>query len=291
MNEPICPACNNKEKIICIYKKLNRTGDLLKCKECGLYFIWPKPLFGENKQVYTKEYYNAWSLKDLGYEGLARMKRDTFNPVLDIVAKYKSKGSLLDIGCAFGHLLEVAQERGWESYGIEVSEYAANETRKKIGVDKVMIGNFMDLSLPKVRFDVIIIVDLIEHIYDVNATFKKCKELLKDNGLLVIVTPDIDSLSRKCFRKYWPHFNEQHVIYFSKRCVKRILDINGFRLLNMSNFKKALNFYYVRGVVHAHCRSFLIFLIEIANILIPSAFKKTNIFMLHGEMLVIAQRK
>lgn len=289
MEEPICPACNNKGKITHIYKRIYKLGNLLKCDVCGLHFIWPKPF--SNEKVYTKEYYNAWALREIGYEGLAGIKCATFRRVLDAVAKYKSKGSLLDVGCAFGYLSEMAKERGWDSYGIEVSEYAAKQAQEKIGTDKVMIGNFMDLVLPKDRFDVMVMVDLIEHIYDTSTVLKKCRESLKAKGLLVIVTPDIDSLSRRCLRKYWPNFNEEHLVFFSKRSVNKILDINGFRLLEMSNFKKAFNLYYIISQIRAHCRKLLILLVEIVNILIPPPLKRVIFFMLHGEILIVTQRK
>ena len=288
MEKIACPACDNEE-ITCIYKRIYGFKKLLKCERCGLSFVWPKPLF--SGKGFTEEDYRAWALHDLGSEGLSRMKRATFRRVLDIVEKYKSNGSLLDVGCAFGYLLEVAEKDGWDSRGVEFSEYAAKEARGKIGIDKVMVGDFMDFPLPANRFDSIVMADIIEHLYNINAVFKKCKELLKDEGILVIVTPDTDSLSRRCLRKHWPHFNEQHVTYFSNRGVKTVLGINGFRLLEKANFKKALNFYYIRGSVHAHCRKLLIALINIISILIPPVLKKMNFFMPHGEMIIIAQKK
>lgn len=290
MQKLICPACNNKE-ITYIYKELRAKRDLLKCDFCGLYFAWPKPIFNENERVYSKEYYEAWSLRELGHEGLAKMKHATFNRLLDIISRYKNSGSLLDIGCAFGHLLDVAKKRGWDGYGVEVSEYAANESRKKVGIDRIFVGDFLDLEIPKDKFDVITMVDIIEHVYDISAVFNKCKELLRNNGLLVIVTPDINSLSHKLFKKHWPHFNEQHITFLSRENIEKILNINGFRLSEISNFKKALNFYYIKSVIYAHCRKSLIFLIKLANILLPANIKKINLFVLHGEMLILSQKK
>jgi 2-polyprenyl-3-methyl-5-hydroxy-6-metoxy-1,4-benzoquinol methylase len=290
MEKPICPVCNNK-KIICIYKRIYGLKKLLKCEVCGLYFIWPKPILSENKQLYTKEYYNRWALKDLRHEGLVKVKHATFRRILDIVEKYKNVDSLLDIGCSFGYFLELAEDRGWDSYGIEISEYAAKEAIKKIGVGKVTTGNFMDLSLAENRFDVITMIDVIEHIYDISGALKKCEKLLRQKGLLIMVTPNTDSFSHKCLRRYWPHFNEEHVTYFSSKYVEKILDLNGFKLLKVSNFKRAVNLYYIKSQIYAHCRKFLIFLIGIINILTPPPIKKIVFFMLHGEMLVIAQKK
>lgn len=290
MKRPICPVCNNRQKITVIYKSLNKIGDLLKCKKCGLYFMWPKQIYGESKQTYTKEYYNTGPLNKLKREELSEMKRATFSRIIDIVSKYKSRGALLDIGCAFGDLLEVAKKRGWDSYGIEESEYTAREAGKIIGGDKIMVGDFMDLALPKDKFDVITMIDVIEHIHELNNLLGKCKALLKKEGLLVIVTPDVDSLSRKCLRKYWPHFNEEHIMFLPRKNIKCILDMYDFRLLEISNFTKAFNFYYIRSMVRAHCKEIFILLVEIVNTLTPPAIKKKNFFMPHGGMVIVAQK-
>lgn len=290
MQKLICPACNNKETTY-IYKDLWAKRALLKCDFCGLYFVWPKPIFNENEHVYTKEYYKAWSLEGLGREGLAKMKRATFNRLFDIISRYKNSGSLLDIGCAFGHLLDVAKKKGWDCYGVEVSEFSANEAKNKVGIDRIFVGDFLNLEIPKEKFDVVTMVDIIEHVYDISRVFKKCKELLRNNGLLVIVTPDTNSLSHTLLRKYWPNFNEQHVAFLSRRCAEKIIGINGFRLFEILKFKKAINFYYLKTVVCAHCRKLLVFLFKFINILIPENIKKINFFVLQGEMLIIAQKK
>ncbi|MFA4888562.1 MAG: class I SAM-dependent methyltransferase, partial [Candidatus Omnitrophota bacterium] len=54
-----------------------------------------------------------------------RNKIYTFQMRLDDIEKYSSGKKILDIGCAMGLFLEAAQMRGWDPYGIEVSEYAA----------------------------------------------------------------------------------------------------------------------------------------------------------------------
>lgn len=288
MHKLACPACNNEEMTY-VYKKLQAKRGLLKCDFCGLSFVWPKPIF--NEHVYSKEYYEAWSLKELGHEGLVKMKHATFDRLFDIISRYKNSGSLLDIGCAFGHLLDVAKRRGWDGYGIEVSEFSANEAKNKIGRDRIFVGDFLALEIPKDKFDVITMVDIIEHTYDISGVFNKCKEWLKNNGLLVIVTPDTGSLSHRFLRKYWPHFNEQHVTFLSRRCAEKIIVINGFRLLEILKFKKALNLYYLTSVVCAHSRKFLIPLIKLVRILMPAYIKRINFFVLQGEILIISQKQ
>ncbi len=291
MEAPVCPACGNKIGISRIYKKLLRERDLLKCEVCGLCFLWPPPDVNTTPQVYKREYYDAWSANKLGNDGLRNMKMLTSDVILGMIERFKNKGTLLDVGCALGHLLESAKKRGWDVYGVEISEYASEEARKKFGDNKVITGDFVDLSLQKGYFDVITMVDIIEHVYNTGDLLKKCQDLLKPDGLLVIVTPNISGLLHKCFGRYWPHFNNAHVIYFSTKSINTILELKGFRSLRALNFKKALNFYYIGGVIRARCRRPLIFLAEVLNILIPEVLKRKNIFLSHGEIIVMAQKK
>lgn len=291
MEEPVCPACGNNIGISRMYKKFFKDGDLLKCKVCDLCFLWPPPEVNATPQIYKREYYDAWSADNLGNDGLANMKMITFDRVLGTIERFKNIGTLLDVGCALGHLLESAKKRGWDVYGVEISEYSSEEARKRIGNNKVITGDFLDSTFPKGHFDVITMIDIIEHVYNTGDLLKKCHDLLKPDGLLVIVTPNIGGLLHKCLRRYWPHFNNAHVTYFSPKSVHAILELKGFRPSSILNFKKALNFYYIRGVIRAHCRRPLIFLADVFNILIPPTLKRKNIFLSHGEVIVIAHKK
>lgn len=292
MEEIICPSCHSENNYLGVYERVTATRDLLKCNICCLYFVWPlESVSTEPNEAYTKEYYDAWALENLGHDGLAGMKRATFDWLLDKVEHYQKVGRLLDIGCALGHLLESAKNRGWEAHGVEVSEYGAGEAVKRIGLNRIWHGDFLDLALPHSSFDVITNIDLIEHVYDVNTFLGRCRELLKPDGLLVTVTPDIKSLSHLLMRKTWPHFNDQHVIFFSKESIEHTMSNNGYQVLEITDFKKALNYYYMRSVIRAHGRNILIGLMELGNAVLPRFIKSINLFMRHGEMLIIAKKK
>jgi len=289
VQELICPVCNNKSPKH-IYKKIFGNRDILRCRYCSLYFLWPKLTSDKDKEFYAREYYNSWAQKELGEEGLRQMKQDTFNLLLNIVTRYKKSGTLLDIGCAFGHLLDAAEKRGWDAYGVEMSEYAAQEAAKKAGSGKIWTGNFLELPLPVNNFDVITMVDLIEHVYDLVAVLDQCRKILKEEGLLVIITPNTDSFSRKLLGRSWPQFKEEHVAYLSKRSVRELLHRSNFKLLLMANFKKALNFYYIRSQFNAYEGRLLIFFINALDFLMPVWLKKINFFIPQGEMLIIARK-
>lgn len=286
-----CPVCSN-EKIEYFYSKLDALGSLLRCTECGLYFIWPDLSSTGNAQVYDERYYDNWSPNELGFAGLSEMKQSTFEHLFDLIAVHKQEGTLLDVGCAFGDLLSVAAKRGWTGYGTEISAYAAKEAKRKIGAERIEEGDFLKSGRAPGMFDVVTMVDLVEHVYEAKALFQKCRYLLKENGFLVIVTPNIDSLSRKIMGKGWPHFKREHPIYFSGKSITRSLSANGFKVLEASSFKKTLNLYYIIAQLSAIEKAvFIKYLAKMLGVLLPGLIKKKNFFLPHGEMLIIAQKK
>ena len=141
--------------------------------------------------------------------------------------KYTNKRILLDVGCNIGTLLEVAQKRGWNAQGIDINKEAIEEAKKNnLNVECTTIENIKEM------FDVIIMNDFIEHVSDPNDTIKRAKALLKEQGLLFIVTPDIDTITFKILQKHWFHLKpKEHIYYFTKETITKMLKNNGFTLI------------------------------------------------------------
>jgi 2-polyprenyl-3-methyl-5-hydroxy-6-metoxy-1,4-benzoquinol methylase len=287
---PLCPICKQTIRVVSVYKNIYDKKDLLRCNDCGLSFIWPAHSKEDLDSIYTKEYYNAWSSDGLGAQSLMKMKRTTFGAILDTIARFKYSGAVLDIGCAFGDFLSVARERGWDVYGIELSAHAAAEAGKKIGSERVFQSDFINARLPQKTFDLITMIDVLEHEQDVASFLKRAYDLLKPGGLVVIFTPDMDSLSRKIMQRSWPHFNREHVIYFSRSGIGDILAKKGFKTLFCAPFNKAFNFQYIKCQIDAHAKVIVKNIINFILFFIPRSFWKHIFFLPHGEIMVIAQK-
>jgi 2-polyprenyl-3-methyl-5-hydroxy-6-metoxy-1,4-benzoquinol methylase len=289
MNTAVCPACKQITGKI-VYKKIIPKGDLMKCAICNIYFVWPK-VSSFDGNVYNEDYYKAWAVKELGDEGLLNMKKATFDRLLDTAEIRKPGFSILDIGCAMGHLLEVAREKGFEPYGIDISQYSADMARSRIGQDRIWVGDITKIELPNKKFDVITAVDLIEHTYDVDSFFAICGKLLNDDGYLLLVTPAIDSLSHKLAGKLWHNFNEQHVLFLSRKSISNLLSRYGFKVIKICNFKKAVNFIYLKSVLGFYGRKILVFFLAVIGFLLSKKMKRKNFFLSQGEMLIITQKR
>ncbi len=101
--------------------------------------------------------------------------------------------SLLDIGCGPGVFLSLAKAAGFDVVGLELNPALAERARQRTGAE-IIIGDFMTADFQQRRFDAITLLDLIEHLEDPVSALKRCHELLKPGGHLIVYTPNHKSL-------------------------------------------------------------------------------------------------
>jgi 2-polyprenyl-3-methyl-5-hydroxy-6-metoxy-1,4-benzoquinol methylase len=100
--------------------------------------------------------------------------------------------SILEIGCHTGSLGEALKKRGNRVWGIEINSDAAEKA--KPFYEKVLVGDIEDDALWDAiiqRFDVIIFLDVLEHLVDPWKVLAKCKKLLKTKGFILISIPNV----------------------------------------------------------------------------------------------------
>jgi len=136
---------------------------------------------------------------------------------------------LLDVGCYIGVFLEIAARHGWEAWGIEPSQWAAEQARQN-GLN-VIHGTLATTHLPDGSFDVVTLWDVIEHVSDPMSEIRRVHRLLKPGGLIVIHTMDIDSPFSRVMGPRWPWLMEMHIYYFSQRTMAAMLRKAGFQVL------------------------------------------------------------
>lgn len=261
---------------------------LMECPKCGLQFLDPIPDEKRLKAIYC-DYYKAWGI-DKSPDKVSGMKAKTFKGYLDAITPAVSSGRLLDIGCATGELLEAAENSGFDVYGIEVSRPGIARCREKFGKDKILEGDLKKGDFPPDFFDVITLFDVIEHISSPAEFLKIVSNILKPSGVLMMVTPDTSSWTRKALGKRWPHYKEEHIYYYNKSNIAMILSPY-FDLLDIRSAKKTLSIDYVRNIMQAKSgKGFLNNVIGIIAKLaerIKFAHFKVNI----GEMIILCKKR
>ncbi|EKO50243.1 MULTISPECIES: class I SAM-dependent methyltransferase [Leptospira] len=221
-----CPCCQKKDwKFLYNSTFKNYNIPIYLCLSCGLQTQYPRP---EPSQLYTEEYYSGnanFSYRD--ERQTEKFDRYVWKARIKNIQKFKSNGEFLDVGCSFGGFLNCAQEAGFQVTGVEISSYSA-EVAKSRGL-KVYTGEFLDVDLPENFFDVITLVEVIEHLSSPEQIFEKLNRILKPGGLLLIQTANFEGWQAIDAGANYHYYLPGHFYYYSQSNLKKILDRFGFK--------------------------------------------------------------
>ena len=117
-------------------------------------------------------------------------KMEFYRQLVCRVTKSLSKPRVLEIGCAFGKFLSTL-DPNWDLYGIDVSEYAVNQARKKLPDAHLFACDATEIALEE-TFDVIAAFDVMEHIPDLERLAESIASRLTPSGCFIFVVPVYD---------------------------------------------------------------------------------------------------
>ncbi len=142
-------------------------------------------------------------------------------------------GKLLEIGCGNGDLLERMAALGWQVQGIEPDSKSADIALAR-GLPVIVgeLGDLDELDEQKFgpgAFDAIIMSHVIEHVADPVALLRACRRILKTDGRLVTLTPNLEALGRRWFGRDWLHLDPpRHLHLFTPESMLIACDQAGF---------------------------------------------------------------
>ena len=145
-----------------------------------------------------------------------------------LIKKYKpSMESILDVGCGSGIFLTKINSWVKRSKGIELSEKAAEQAKRKcLNVELKSVFEEHD------KYDVITLIEVIEHLKDLNELFEKLYNLLNKDGIIYFQTGNTSSLQFFLKRKKWHYFDPPaHCSYLGKKSIKTLLKNHNFKIL------------------------------------------------------------
>jgi SAM-dependent methyltransferase len=187
------------------------------------------------KSYYGEAYYNGE--QEYGYAdylGCREKRMAHYRSVLPTLRRYLRTGTarILDVGCAAGFFLEVAEEAGYQAQGVELSPYISQYAREQFGLE-VITGTIEAVNLPKASFDLITMWDVIEHLSDPRSALVRAHELLAPGAHIVISTGDISGATARIYGSRWSLLAPPgHLFYFSRKTLFAMLRQTGFEPLD-----------------------------------------------------------
>lgn len=244
----ICINCQTKMVPYFVKKSFQIT----RCPVCKLMAVENVP---EDLSPYYSEGYFTGDVTLDGYIDYDLDKEVTKKTYVDFVLTLEkfldkqNEKSMFEVGCATGFFMDLARQRGWQTEGIDISEFAVSKAREK---GLVATAGVLESYQTNKKFSVVAMQDLIEHVKDPVDIVNRAKNLLSENGLLFITTPDAGSLWAKVWNKNWHAFvPPQHLFYFSTKNLSSILEKNGFKVIYASHHGKWFAIPYIIRLLYS----------------------------------------
>lgn len=141
-----------------------------------------------------------------------------------ILAELPPQGSVLDVGCGLGYFTYALVKEGYDATGIDISEEAIHNARQAYG-DFFVCDDFFAYH-PKSKYDVVCMLELIEHVDNPHAYIAHARTLLKPGGRLIITTPNRSWYSPE---DIWnTDLPPVHLTWFSEKGIKALFSTHGF---------------------------------------------------------------
>lgn len=248
-----CPICTG-DQIITIGRPqissqasmfVNEDHRVVKCKTCRFYFVFPKISFSQQEweKLYGDEYFGEMP------RWWARRRSEHRKQRLDWLQEcfYDPINKFLDIGCGEGYVLMDALKRGWNTYGIDISDNRMDAAKNK---DITFIkGGIIEASFPDNFFDCIYLDSVLEHMLDPLGSLGEIRRILRKGGVLYVGVPNEECLfndvkrllfilsgKRGLSARLQPFKPPYHVIGFTKKSLVEMFRKIGFEIVKFRNF-------------------------------------------------------
>ncbi len=237
-----------------IYQTRYRLDNIavVECEGCGLVFVTSREgnhnivlqdIYSSDYFLERDEYFSPDASEKQNRAKQQELLQD-FQIGLDLIKGFKKSGRLLDVGCATGTFLKLAQSQGWEVCGTDISEFAVSRIKELYNIE-AYAGNLSEIHFPEEAFDVITMWDVVEHFISPSAQLKETHRILKDDGILLLNTPNEGALIRK-LSQYLYQFSRGiidypakklhhifHLYYFSEKTLQQMLEASGFEIVEL----------------------------------------------------------
>jgi SAM-dependent methyltransferase len=241
-----CLICNASTHALGA-KSGQRTGrhfSLRRCDRCGFAFV--ENPWTDYASIYDEAYYSGKGsdpLVDYAFEfdhPGASIRHYEWGGIAKLVGSHQPvPAKVLDFGCGNGGLVRFLLQRGYDTYGFDTGVWA-----EKARASGLPVLSDRELGQHEGSFDVITMIEVIEHLVDPMSELRRLRRLLKPGGLLLILTGNAERAPRDFLS--WAYVRpEIHVSYFTPQALTIALtaaDFAAVPLQHASGWKEVIRF-------------------------------------------------
>lgn len=278
----------------------NERFGVYECRQCGVSFTDVRVDGSYYKKYYPENYYSDNQPRSLIEKFFSVYERFSFQQRLKLIGKYKPRGNrILEIGCAKGrflHFLPVS----FEKYGVEINESGyrfIKENYKEITVYNTRIDD-EGFNREGVKFDVIVMWHVLEHVDNPDSFLKKLSGLLGEDGVIIFEIPNRNSVGFNFTREAWFHLDTpRHLFYYNCKSLVPLLKkyglepvrctgnpIDYFQDLAFSFYNKLMAKETLTGVIAAYLILPFALIVRLLLSLLTTRLAEVNTYIVKREM-------
>lgn len=224
-----CPLCSAKDAA----EIFNKDGfHHYKCCSCNLIFVNPclkQDIILEN--VYGATEYPFFD--SVNSDSQRQFDKIRFDGIIDFLIKnFPEKKSVYDIGCGSGYFLKLCKDSGFDKFGgIDPLEKAKTYATEVLSLENITYGDYCSLDNLNVKYDVVAMWELLDHVVLPNELLKIACKMLNPNGIIIISVRNGFSLAARVLREKcnmflgYAHTNFWNVESFNLVCKEHNLDL------------------------------------------------------------------
>ena len=229
-----CPVCGNADRRVLFQQEFTAveqatpvTGyDVAVCSRCGCGYADGIP-----DQRAFDQYYRDMSKYEYHQRDGAESEFDQrrLETIAGIIAPHvpRKDARILDVGCATGRLLANLRERGFANVvGLDPSPACAVAARRLYGID-VFTSTLAELGATAEKFDLVILVGVLEHLCDLEESFGHLRTILNPGGLLYVEVPDATTFA-DWENAPFQDFSTEHINFFAPVSLENLMGGRGF---------------------------------------------------------------
>lgn len=217
--------------------------DYLRCPACETLVLAEMPpaeallVRDDEQDFYGKHYFDKiaalHNLPPLDQRARGDLPERCIHWLGELLRYRQPPARILELGSAHGGFVSMLRWAGYDATGLDLSPEIVAGARLRFDVP-ILQGPVEAQDIPPGSLDVIVLMDVLEHLGDPKATLRHCAGLLKADGLFFLQTPqyregkslsEMEAQNDPFLSMLVP---DQHLYLFSKSSVKQLFRILGF---------------------------------------------------------------